>query len=396
MSRWPMVPLGEVLTQYKEYIDPPEPRPYSKLSVKLYGKGVTLDALVDGQTLKMKRHQVAKAGQVILSEIWGKKGAIGFVPREGAGALCTSHFFLFDVRCELLDPRWLDWIFKANYLESQLGAEAKGTTGYAAVRPTHLLNAVIPLPPLAEQGRIVEQIDMLAAKIEECTRLRAEATREQHALLISAVSKNIEALGLTGTLMDVLLGRPRNGWSVKCDGADNGVAVLGLGAITGFRYRPDQAKRTSEPTNPNAHYWLKRGDLLISRSNTPALVGHAAIYNGTPTPCIYPDLMMRVPLDQQVVEPRFVHYVLQSRAAREFIKAHAKGTRPTMKKISQRVVESIPFPSHCTRSEQEAVIARLDEVTESVDRAQTCQTAATTKLSALLPSVLNKAFSGEL
>jgi hypothetical protein len=37
-------------------------------------------------TLKMKRHQLAKAGQVILSEIWRKKGAIGFVPLEGEGA----------------------------------------------------------------------------------------------------------------------------------------------------------------------------------------------------------------------------------------------------------------------------------------------------------------------
>ncbi|MBM2838855.1 MAG: putative Restriction endonuclease subunit, partial [Deltaproteobacteria bacterium] len=60
---WPMVPLGEVLTHYKEYIDSPEARTYPKLSVKLYGKGVALDTPVDGTTLKMKRHQLAKDGQ---------------------------------------------------------------------------------------------------------------------------------------------------------------------------------------------------------------------------------------------------------------------------------------------------------------------------------------------
>jgi type I restriction enzyme, S subunit len=137
-----------VLTHYQEYIDCPEARLYPKLSVKLYGKGVALDPPADGTTLRMKRHQVAKAGQVILSEIWGKKGAIGFVPAEGEGALCTSHFFLFDVRKDRAAPKWLEYIFHANYLESQLDAEAKGTTGYAAVRPKALLASDIPLPPL--------------------------------------------------------------------------------------------------------------------------------------------------------------------------------------------------------------------------------------------------------
>ncbi|MBI3464916.1 MAG: hypothetical protein HY000_17950 [Planctomycetes bacterium] len=104
-ATWPSVRLGEVLTQHCEYIEAPEPRVYPKLSVKLYGKGVVLDAPADGAALKMKRHQLAKAGQVILSEIWGKKGAVGFVPSEGEGALCTSHFFLFDVRTDKLDQR---------------------------------------------------------------------------------------------------------------------------------------------------------------------------------------------------------------------------------------------------------------------------------------------------
>src|SRR5260370_36763430 len=110
-NSWPIVRLGEVLTHHTEYIEAPELREYRKLSVKLYGKGVVLDAPADGAMLKMKRHQLAKAGQVILSEIWGKKGAIGFVPSEGEGALCTSHFLLFDVHEDELDRRWLKAIF---------------------------------------------------------------------------------------------------------------------------------------------------------------------------------------------------------------------------------------------------------------------------------------------
>src|SRR5690348_5615571 len=105
ISGWLTVRLGGVLTQYQQYIDSPADRLYHKLSVKLYGKGVVLDTPVDGATLRMKRHQLAKAGQVILSEIWGKRGAIGLVPPEGQGALCTSHFFLFDIHTDRLEPK---------------------------------------------------------------------------------------------------------------------------------------------------------------------------------------------------------------------------------------------------------------------------------------------------
>src|SRR5208337_2783735 len=117
---WPLVPLGEVLTQDQAYIDAPEPREYPKLSVKLYGKGVVMDAPADGGSLKMQRHQIANSGQVILSEIWGKKGAIGFVPPQGDGALCTSHFFLFNLRDDRIEPGYLRALFTANYLQEQL------------------------------------------------------------------------------------------------------------------------------------------------------------------------------------------------------------------------------------------------------------------------------------
>jgi type I restriction enzyme S subunit len=51
-KNWPKVRLGEVLTHCQKYIDSPEARVYSKLSVKLYGKGVVLDAPADGAVLK--------------------------------------------------------------------------------------------------------------------------------------------------------------------------------------------------------------------------------------------------------------------------------------------------------------------------------------------------------
>lgn len=160
-SSWSQVPLSCVIKQNMSYIFELEDRPYSKLSVKLYGRGCVLDGYTDGKDVKMKRHQLAKSGQVILSEIWGKKGAIGIVPDEGEGALITSHFFLFEIDNTKVLTDWIEWLTRANYFENELSLKAKGSTGYAAVRPNQFLSLMIPLPSIEDQQRIIRKIKIL-------------------------------------------------------------------------------------------------------------------------------------------------------------------------------------------------------------------------------------------
>ena len=182
---WPLVKLGEILDQDLDFVTDLEPGTYKKLSVKLYGKGVVPDKPVEAHAVRMKKHQIAKEGQIIVSEIWAKKGAIGIVPPNGNGALCTSHFYLFNRKPERVMEGWLRYLLIANFLEPQLSAEARGTTGYASVRPRHFLYCEVPLPPLAEQQRIVAKLDKVAALVEEAKSLRREIDREMRSLVQS-------------------------------------------------------------------------------------------------------------------------------------------------------------------------------------------------------------------
>src|SRR6266498_1775683 len=190
---WQTIQLAEVLKQDTNYVLELEPITYPKLSVRLYGKGVTLDAPTNGANVKMQRHQFAKPGQIIVSEIWAKKGAIGIVPPEGEGALVTSHFFLFDIDKTKIEPTFIGWFLKRNYFAETLDAHAHGTTGYAAVRPKQFLALEIPLPPLTEQHRIVAHIESLAARVNEAQRLREEAVEEINSLLISMAHRSDES-----------------------------------------------------------------------------------------------------------------------------------------------------------------------------------------------------------
>lgn len=249
---------------------------------------------------------------------------------------------------------------------------------------------------LSEQRRIVARIEELADRIEEARGLRRQTMTETETLIATSIAQTLDGVSLDNRLDDVLSEKPRNGWSVRCDNSEGGVPVLSLGAVTGFRYRASEYKRTSEPTVDDAHYWLRQGDLLITRSNTPDLVGHAAIYDGSPEPCIYPDLMMRLVVDEGRATKRFVHYWLRSVPVREYIGRNAKGTSPSMKKISQPTVMSIPFPSNLPVQEQQRVVSYLDELQAKVDSLKQLQSETAAELDALLPSVLDRALKGKL
>jgi type I restriction enzyme S subunit len=106
----------------------------------------------------------------------------------------------------------------------------------------------------------------------------------------------------------------------------------------------------------------------MTRSNTPELVGHAAIYSGAPTPCIYPDLIMRLEVNAARSSVDFVHLFLQGRTAREFVRAKAKGTNTTMKKINQATVMNIPFPASTSLATQAAILARMTRLAVVHDR----------------------------
>lgn len=169
-----------------------------------------------------------------------------------------------------------------------------------------------------------------------------------------------------------------------------------LTAVRGFEYRPEAIKRTSLPTVDDAHYWLSKGDVLITRSNSIELVGHAAIYNGKPSPCIYPDLMMRLPIDRNKVLGEFLIFWLQSSVVRDYVRANAKGTSPSMKKINQGVVMNIPFPTGLAVTEQRRLIKEFQEYALRIRSLRLVHEQAAQNLNAMLPAVLGRAFRGEL
>lgn len=392
---WQATPLGEVLVERKEK---PSLADLSSGTTQIVAKIGFDDGRIQlrSDTETRTGMILVRPGDLVVSGINAAKGAIAIYGDENKDPIAaTIHYGAYIPHRDRVDVRFLWWLLRSQVFREILDTNLPGGIK-TELKAKRLLPIKVPLPPIEEQHRIVSRVEELARKVEDARLLRAEVIKELCALVPAEVSRMISREQLNGKLGDVLLEKPRNGWSARSANDGTGVPVLSLGAITGFEYRPEQYKLTSEPTSPDAHYWLRKGDLLITRSNTPELVGHAAIYDGTPAHCIYPDLMMRLPINQELADVRFVHRWLMSRPVRDYIKARAKGTSPTMKKISQGVVMDIPFPSGLNLTVQRRIVDYLDDLQSKAAGLKKLQSATAVELEALMPSILAKAFRGEL
>lgn len=171
--------------------------------------------------------------------------------------------------------------------------------------------------------------------------------------------------------------------------------MLTLSSVTGFRFRPDKVKFTSACTDSRRNYWVKNGDFLITRSNTPELVGHVAIASGISEPTIYPDLIMRMnPMPDRIMG-EFLYYQMRSPALRKEITGRAQGANPTMKKINNGAVRTLPIgvPAIAT---QRAIVEKLNDLTEETQRLASLYERKLAAIDALKKSLLHQAFTGQL
>jgi type I restriction enzyme S subunit len=254
-------------------------------------------------------------------------------------------------------------------------------------------------PALSEQHRIVTLLDEAFADIAtakanaEKNLQNARSIFQTHldSFFESNSNKKQEKL-----LMDALADQPRNGWSPPAaNHSDTGTPVLTLSAVTGFKFRPEKIKHTSAPTNTDLHYWVVNGDLLLTRSNTPELVGHVAVVSDITQPTIYPDLIMRMNADPHKAINRFLYYQLRSTKLRRIIMSRAHGANPTMKKVGKNDVQTLPIwlPS---LDEQQKITGELEELEASSVNLGTIYRQKLTALDDLKKSLLHQAFSGQL
>lgn len=392
-NQWPRVKLGEVLRHRKEFITIDDLTNYRRPRVQLHAQGIVLRDKIPGALIKTKTQQVCRAGEFLVAEIDAKVGGFGLVPESLNGSIVSSHYFLFVVDESKLDRRFLHFFIRTPAFREQVAAQ--GSTNYAAIRPTHVLSYEIPLPPLAEQRRVVARIEELSAQIHEARTLRQQAADETKAL------SGAHALRLFQTLderqpidavADVRGGIQKG--PHRAPGA-NPIRYLTVAHVQRDRILTS-SPRFFEVTPDELERWkLLRGDVLIIEGNGSAdQIGRTALFRGEIEDCVHQNHVIRIRPDQQRLSPEFLNTFLNSPAGQEAVQEQSRSTSG-LRTLSVGRIKAITVPVP-PLPEQRRIVAELDALQAEVDALKRLQAETAAELDALLPALLDRAFKGHL
>lgn len=400
-NSWPLVRLGEVLHLAIDAVPVDPSVSYPIAGVYSFGRGLLSRAALLGSETTYKVLHRLHVDDFVLSQLKGWEGALAKVPRSYDGWFLSPQFPTFRAITAQLDISYLDWYCKQSKVWEELRNTARGMGARRdSVSPDRFLALKIPLPPLSEQRQIVSRIDELAAKTEEAKGLRRQTVKEAEAVVKTVAREVLSEVNVSNTNLGSWLDGEREGIQTGPFGAqlgstdftESGTPVLTIGNIQYDGLHLDSLKRVSqEKAAQLERYRVKMGDVLFARMGT---VGRCCIVPSEAEGWLINYHIIRVALDKQRVEPRYIHWTIQTSAeVEEYL--DDKIRRATRQGVNSTIVGMLPCRVPLI-SEQRRIVAYLDDLQAKVDDLKCVQAETSAELDAMLPSVLDRAFKGDL
>jgi type I restriction enzyme, S subunit len=389
-NNWPKVELREVLKHRKEFITIDDLTLYKRPRVQLHAQGVVIRNESLGIFIRTKKQQVCHGGEFLVAEIDAKVGGYGLVPSSLDSSIVSSHYFLFVLDESQLDRKFLDYFIQTPAFGDQVAAQ--GSTNYAAISSSHILSYEIPLPPLTEQRRIVVRIEGLAARIEEAQEIRKQVAEEAETLWESSLSATFDKIALSAPrkkvrdICAVIRGRsPRPKSPIFYEET---IPFLKVADLT-----KDDEKylNTYTETVREAGLFGKRrvaaSTLMLTNSGSTLGVPKICTFS-----TIFNDGIQAFLNLSDSISKEYLYYFLRSKT-RWFRNWAARGQgQPNLNTEMVKEME-LPLPS---LDEQTEIVANLDHLKKEMECLKNTQIECTAALDALMPSILDKAFRGEL
>jgi len=338
---------------------------------------------------KLKAHSV-EAGDVVIASLGNDLPRACTVPSWLGPAIVKADCIRLRP-AEDVDGRYVMYMLNApqsrDAVKDMVHGVGRPRLGLRVIR-----NIEIPRAPLDEQQRIVEAVEEQFSRLDAGVGSLRRAKRNLAGLRAAILRATFEGIP-TAPLADRLREPLRNGRSAKRS-AGGGVRVLTLSAVTGGDFSESNTKLVDLVPDDVADLWLEPGDILIERSNTSELVGTAALYRGEPGWAIFPDLLIRVRVNDEI-DARFLELCLQSPPLRQYFRSRAKGISGSMPKIDQATVADAPVPS-VPLQEQLAIVAAADRQLSIVRAVQASIESGLAHSVWLRRAILRDAFGGRL
>lgn len=381
---WPTVSLREVLRLEIDAVPVHADVTYRFAGVYSFGRGLFERGPINGSETTYRVFHRLHTDQFVMSQVKGWEGALARVTSEFNGFFLSPVYPTFIVDSVRLDPGYLAFFFRQSTTWTMLERMSRGIGARRnSVYPDMLLSIEIPLPPLAEQRRIVAKIARLAGKIEEARGLREASVDHQNQLLRSLLFGGSGGSCVETPMYELVRLRQPD---VNVVGQDTyhfaGIYCFGRGM---FRGQIIQGTETSYKRLTR----LQRGNFTY-----PKLMAWEGAFAIVPSDC-----------EGLVVSPEFPVFEVNTNCVMpEVLEAHftdptvwakvsgeSTGTNVRRRRLHPNDLLRYRFPLP-TSETQEA----YQRVKTRIAAASAIQAQAAAELDALLPAILDRAFKGAL
>lgn len=287
----------------------------------------------------------------------------GTLDRLGLGALVGHEFapvalpssmMRVQVRPEILHPEYLGHLWQSSQVREQLEAAAGG--GRMRSLTIRALQEVrLPLPPLAEQHRILdvlrERLRCLDRGGEALRRAAAGVTLLQDAARIALAPRcdaPFESLppGWSWGQLDDVIKRIEAGRSLEYNrrpARGDEWGVIKTSALTRGAFRETENKAVRAGARIDEGHEIRVGDILLCRANSPDHVGATVQVEACRPRLLLSDKSLRL-VPEQNIDGRWLAQLLATSYVRTQISQRSRGSLASMQHISQAGLRDIPIP----------------------------------------------------
>lgn len=360
---------------------------------------------IDEETYKILDNYKISINDIYIS-IAGSIGKVGIIPEILNGAILTENAAKI-TNIILQNQIYLLYILCSEFCQNQMKESAIATT-QSKLALFRIANIKLPLPPLAEQQRIVERIESLFAKVDEAKEnlqnVLDEFETRKAAILHKAFTGELTANWRKqhGVSMD--------SWEEKklqevcsmkitdgthktptyCD-KEVGIPFLSSKDITSERICWNNIKYITKELHEELYARLtpQIDDILLAKNGT---TGVAAIVDVDKVFDIYVTLALLRP-KKEIINPMFLLKILNSPYCKKQFNEHLTGIGlPNLHLRDIRQV-SIFIP---TIPEQSEIVHIIDNLLAKEQQAKELAENSLAKIDLIKKSILARAFRGEL
>jgi type I restriction enzyme S subunit len=339
-------------------------------------------------------------GDFVYNRLFAWKGSFAIANTSNHNCYVSNEFPAFIIEQAKIDARYLWRYFSRESAWSEILGLSSGSTPASRnrLKEEKLLAMEIPLPPLEEQRRIVARIEEVAAKIEEARGLRQAIKKEIQALKGSYMNYIFSSLKTQGSFYcslgeiadiraGVTLGRVLQGSTISIPYlrvANVQDGKLDLSVIKEIDILPEELKK----------WKLEDGDILLTEGGDWDKLGRGTVWKGEIPICIHQNHIFRLRIMQKDFDVNFLAAYISSPYGKTYFQSAAKKTT-NLASINQKQLKALKIIKPPLEIQKEIVV-QLGMLQAKIDILKRHQAETSAELNALLPSILDKAFKGEL